>query len=83
MARFRPGIGLLAEESRVPVLPVALVGLSELRRSGRWLRSGKLEVRVGEPIAVRDRDKAAELTERLERAMSGLLKQGQDRSLPS
>ncbi len=27
---FRPGIGLLAQQSRVPVLPIALVGLYEL-----------------------------------------------------
>ncbi len=73
MARFRPGIGLLAEESRVPVLPVALLGLSELRQSGRWFRSGKLEVRVGRPIEVRAGDEASELTQRFEVAVRGLL----------
>jgi long-chain acyl-CoA synthetase len=73
MARFRAGIGLLAEESRVPVLPVALVGLGELRKSGRWFRSGKLEVRVGEVMEVRDGDEAGELTLRFERGVRGLV----------
>ena len=29
--QFRPGIGLLAQQSRVPVVPVALIGLDEMR----------------------------------------------------
>jgi long-chain acyl-CoA synthetase len=73
MAHFRPGIGLLAEESRVPVLPVALVGFGELRQSGRWFRSGKLEVRVGDVIEVSDGDNAGDLTERFERALRALM----------
>lgn len=48
---FRPGIGLLVRESGALVVPVALLGLSDLKAQGRgWFRSGKLEVRVGEPI---------------------------------
>ena len=73
MARFRAGIGLLAAESRVPVLPVALVGLGELRKGGRWFRSGKLEVRVGEVMEVRDGDEAGELTLRFERGVRRLV----------
>jgi long-chain acyl-CoA synthetase len=49
---FRQGIGLLAAQSRVPVLPVALIGLGELRAAQRWFRSGRLEVRIGEPVAM-------------------------------
>ncbi len=73
LATFRQGIGLLAEESRVPVLPVALLGLGELRQSGRWFRSARLEVRVGELIEVKAGDEAAQLTERFERALLVLL----------
>ena len=51
LQHFRPGIGLLANESSVPILPVALIGLGELRATqSRWFRSGKLEVRIGTPI---------------------------------
>ena len=50
---FRPGIGMLAQESNVPVLPVALKGMDLLvARKRRWLHAGLVEVRVGEPITV-------------------------------
>ena len=71
---FRPGIGLLATESRVPIVPVALVGLGELRASGeRWFRSGKIEVRIGRAIpAATDETDPAQLTATLEEAVRGL-----------
>jgi long-chain acyl-CoA synthetase len=73
LARFRPGTGLLAQQSRVPVLPVALAGLGELRQCGRWFRSGKLEVRVGPVIETTDLDDPGELTETFEGAIRALL----------
>jgi long-chain acyl-CoA synthetase len=71
---FRPGIGLLVRESDVPVVPVALVGLSELkqRRKG-WFRSGKLTVRVGEPIRFTQDDTPEQITARLHEAVRSLL----------
>jgi long-chain acyl-CoA synthetase len=64
---FRPGIGLLAQQSHVPVVPVALIGLDEMRaRKTRWFRSGQLEVRVGEAIAFEEGEGTAQLTARLE-----------------
>ena len=71
---FRPGIGLLAMESRVPIVPVALVGLGELRVSGaRWFRSGKIEVRIGRAVAAASEwTDPAELTAALEEAVRGL-----------
>jgi long-chain acyl-CoA synthetase len=63
---FRPGIGLLVKESNVPVVPVALAGLSELKSKGRgWFRSGRLTVRVGEPMRFGPEDTPEEITERL------------------
>ncbi len=71
---FRPGIGLLAQQSRVPVLPVALIGLGEMRGGRtRWFRSGQLEVHVGEAIAVEEGAEAAQLTEKLEESVRRLL----------
>ena len=87
MNRFRPGIGLLAAESRVPILPVAILGLhpSERRSPGtpglgeiqaehaRWFRSGRIEVRIGELIpAAEDGTDPAALTARLEQAVRAL-----------
>ena len=47
---FRQGIGLLAKQSGVPVLPIALRGLDELSATGRWFRTGKIEVHIGQAI---------------------------------
>jgi long-chain acyl-CoA synthetase len=74
---FRAGIGLLAQESRVPILPVALIGLDEVvrleeRRWAAWFRSGKLEIRVGEVIPVEDDVDPAALTAKLEAAVRAL-----------
>ena len=71
---FRPGIGLLVHESDVPVVPVALVGLSELRRQRKgWFRSGKLTVRVGEPIRFTSDAPPEQITARLYEAVRALL----------
>jgi long-chain acyl-CoA synthetase len=70
---FRPGIGLLAQESRVPVLPVVLIGLGELRTAkARWFRSGQLEVRLGEVIPIDEESGPAELTSRFEESIRRL-----------
>ena len=72
---FRPGIGLLAAESRVPIVPMALVGLGELRASGaRWFRSGKIELRIGRAIAAATEETdLAGLTTTLEETVRGLV----------
>ncbi len=72
LQRFREGTGLLAKESQVPVMPVALRGLGELKASGRWVRSGRLEVRVGAPVELGPEATAAEWTAALEAAVQRL-----------
>jgi len=69
---FRQGTGLLAQESRVPVLPVALAGLGEMRAKG-WFRSGRLEIRVGSVIPVKEDADPAALTSILEASIRQLL----------
>jgi long-chain acyl-CoA synthetase len=74
LARFRPGIGLLVKQSATAVLPVALRGLGELKARGKgWFRSGKLEVRVGEPIRFGPEDSEAAITEWLHGEVERLL----------
>jgi long-chain acyl-CoA synthetase len=70
---FRPGIGLLVRESGVPVLPVAMAGLSELKRERRWFRTRALTVRVGEPMRFDEGDSAEEITQQLFARMKELL----------
>jgi long-chain acyl-CoA synthetase len=70
---FRPGIGLLAQESGVPTLPVALIGLGEVRAAkARWFRSGQLEIRVGHVVPVDEAAEPAELTSKLEESVRQL-----------
>jgi long-chain acyl-CoA synthetase len=68
---FRPGIGLLSQQSRVPIVPVALIGLDEMRKT-RWFRSGHLEIHVGAAIPVDESLTPAELTARLEESVRQL-----------
>ena len=68
---FRPGIGLLAQQSRVPIVPVALIGLHEMGKTG-WFRSGHLEIRVGEAISADEGMAPMELTARLEKSVQDL-----------
>jgi len=73
LARFRHGIGLLARQSNVPVLPIAIRGLGELKAEGNWFRSGKIEVVIGEPIEFGPDASEAEITERLHHAVKTML----------
>jgi len=72
---FRAGIGLLASESNAKILPVALLGLGELRqRRRRWFRSGILQIRVGTPLAPDLDLSPVALSESLRNALAALLK---------
>jgi long-chain acyl-CoA synthetase len=66
LARFRPGIGLLAKQSYVSVLPVGIRGLGELVTGARrWFRSGTIEVHIGEAIRFGAEENEAAITARL------------------
>jgi long-chain acyl-CoA synthetase len=74
LARFRPGIGLLAKQSDVPVVPTAIRGLGEMKAGRRrWFRSGHLEVRVGEAIRFSPEESEAAITARLHDEVERLL----------
>ena len=73
---FRQGVGLLAVQSRASVLPVALLGLSELRsKKLGWFRSGCLRLRVGELITMPMQTTAPEWKSKLESEMLRLQEQ--------
>jgi long-chain acyl-CoA synthetase len=51
MAAFRGGIGLLAENLRLPVVPVRLDGLWKMKQQRRrWAHRRELTVRIGPPL---------------------------------
>jgi long-chain acyl-CoA synthetase len=48
---FRAGVGLLAKRLGVPVLPMRIDGLFEVKKAGRrFAPPGKIHVRIGQPI---------------------------------
>jgi len=74
LEHFRSGIGLLVQESGAAVLPVALRGLGELKqRKASWFRSGKLSIRVGEPMQIDRNASAEEITALLENTLRTML----------
>lgn len=75
LARFQPGIGLLAKQAGTAVLPVAIRGLGELKARERgWFRSGKVEVWVGEPLRFAPQESEEAITEHLHAAVERLLR---------
>ncbi|MCI0489490.1 MAG: AMP-binding protein [Blastocatellia bacterium] len=74
--RIRPfmgGIGLLASDLDLPVVPIKIEGLFELKQQGRYFaRPGEVSVTFGEPVPIdRDEDPAI-ITRDLESLVAGL-----------
>ena len=50
---FQSGVGLLSTRLGIPILPVRIDGLYELRVAGRrWARPGQVRVTIGAPVRV-------------------------------
>ncbi len=74
LAPFRSGIGLLAKQSFVPVLPMAMLGLGEIKTGKRgWFRPGTIEVHIGEAISFGPEETEAAITARLHDAVERLM----------
>ncbi len=68
---FEPGIGLLAQQSEVPVQPIYLTGL-RLRAGNRWPKRGTVTVRLGTPLTMAAGEEPQAFTRRLEAAVAAL-----------
>jgi len=69
---FKAGIGLLASELNVPVVPIMLRGLFEVKqRKQRFVKPETVSVTFGEPIHF-TAETAAEITKELESKLSSL-----------
>jgi long-chain acyl-CoA synthetase len=65
---FRAGIGLLASELNVPVIPIMLRGLFELRKKRQYfVRPGTVTVTFGEPMTFPRGSTPAQITKELDR----------------
>ncbi|HXC69916.1 MAG TPA: lysophospholipid acyltransferase family protein, partial [Pyrinomonadaceae bacterium] len=70
---FRAGIGLLASELNVPIVPIMLRGLFELKQKRQFfVRPGTVSVTFGDPIKFSAEHPATEITKELERRVTSL-----------
>ena len=70
---FRTGIGLLVTHLRVPVIPMRLEGLFDLREANKHSTSpGHIRVRVGAPVTFPESAQPEEITRELERLVKAL-----------
>jgi len=67
MKPFKEGIGFLAKQLNVPIVPVAITGLFELKRARKkFARKNQIEVSIGEPVSFSRSDEPEEITRSLE-----------------
>jgi long-chain acyl-CoA synthetase len=70
---FKSGIGLLTSELNVPVIPIRLDGLFELKQRRQFfVRPGTVSVTFGVPVHFRAGETAEEITRQLERRVREL-----------
>jgi long-chain acyl-CoA synthetase len=73
MNPFRSGIGLLAKELGLPVVPIYLEGLFNLKREDRIVaKRGEVRVTIGAPVHVEPAQSSDEVTLELERRVRTL-----------
>jgi len=65
---FKAGIGLLASELKIPVVPIMLRGLFEVKQKNqRFVKPGTVSVTFGDPITFKADDTPAAITNELDR----------------
>jgi long-chain acyl-CoA synthetase len=70
---FRSGIGILVNSLKIPVVPMRIDGLFELKQSGKkFAPPGKISIRIGEPIRFETDLGAVEIAEALQRRVENL-----------
>jgi long-chain acyl-CoA synthetase len=70
---FRTGVGLLANNLRIPVLPVRIDGLFEVKQTGRkFAAPGKITVRIGKPLVFTTGTAPEYIAQDLQRAVERL-----------
>ena len=73
MQPFKAGIGLLASELNVPIVPIKLDGLFELKnRRQYFVRPGTVSITVGDPIEFSRSQTPTEITNTLELTLKSL-----------
>jgi long-chain acyl-CoA synthetase len=73
LAPFRPGIGLLAQESGASILPVVIRGMETLLEGKRWFHKGAVEIVIGTPVDVNGEVGAEAIARELHAVMERML----------
>jgi long-chain acyl-CoA synthetase len=70
---FRTGVGLLANNLRIPILPMRIDGLFEIKHAGKkFAAPGKICVRIGKPLRFAPESDPEEIARALQKAVEGL-----------
>ncbi len=70
---FRSGVGLLANNLRIPILPIRIDGLFEVKKAGRrFARPGEITVRIGKPVTFPPGHDPEQIARELEAIVAGL-----------
>jgi len=70
---FRSGIGLLVNNLRIPVVPIRIDGLFEIKQAGRkFALPGKIQVRIGPRVEFGSERDPEEIARELEKIVEGL-----------
>ncbi len=70
---FQAGVGLLANRLAIPVVPVRIDGLFEVKRAGKkFAPPGKIRVRIGKPVQFDPRTDPREIAEELQKRVAEL-----------
>ncbi|MFZ0796604.1 MAG: AMP-binding protein [Terriglobales bacterium] len=70
---FRTGVGLLANNLRIPIVPMRIDGLFEIKKAGKkFAAPGKIQVRIGKPIQFAPETDPEEIARRLQEAVKNL-----------
>jgi long-chain acyl-CoA synthetase len=73
MVPFQPGIGLLAQNLRIPIVPIRLDGVWQMKQQHRRLaHPGELTVHIGAPVAFPPDTPPTEIASRLQELVRSL-----------
>ncbi len=72
---FRTGVGLLANILHIPILPMRIDGLFEIKNAGKkFAAPGKIQVRIGKPMQFAPETNPEEIARALHKAVENLKK---------
>jgi long-chain acyl-CoA synthetase len=70
---FRSGVGLLANNLKIPIVPMRIDGLFELKQAGKHFAGpGKIRVTIGAPVTFPPATDPEEIARRLQQIVEGL-----------